>query len=209
MKRAEIWRNTKIPAWLFFEIMETGNLKSLIKDIPENKGRKKPKNKVLSNTWDFIFDKYFDARDDMKMRLILKTKKRLLMQSRLIALITEALRVLALLPLPQEHEKRIMEALKKAKITVNDRSEIPKVLKTQLGQLKTRHALDADYLKGLMEGERKTFHQNCVILEGYGYTISENVSLERYIAYETEISNKNDKENARRQANRSSIKTGN
>jgi len=208
-KTAQIWHNTKMPADLFFEILDSENLKLLVKDIPENKGLKKPKKKELQKAWDNIFDEFYEYSDNPKLRLILKVKKTILIKTRRLTIIKLAIENLAYASLPEENFVKIVEGLRKMRIKIDlkkpRREEILRVLKVDLAQLETDIEIEKDNLSNLTKGEKRTFEENCVSLEDAGYQVAETVTLRKYMAYikAAIVKSNKQKKNARREVNRS------
>ncbi len=212
-KKAEIWSDTNIPAGLFFDILSDDQVYKLVKDIPRNRKRKRPKKEYLTHTFDLIFDEYFASRNDPEMKLILKLKKSLLMQGRRMQLIRIALENLALHDMPRANIERICEGLKQVQVIIEpgNRADVLRALKTDLGVRETKFKLDQDALSKLTDKEKRTYEQNCVTLEEHGYQVREGISLKKYMAYEkgAELKVQKHKENARRQTHRGNKQTGN
>ena len=184
-KKPPLWRNCEIPAKLFFEILETGKLAKLVK----RKTGSKPRTKDLVKAWEAIFDEFFTLKDSQKMRLILKVKNKILRLSTRIELIERVLRSFALVKYPdQEQLARMVEKLRKFRVKINPDGdlyeELLKALRNDLPALKTALEVEKENLNNLTKGEKTTFEENCVALEGFGWNIAEDVSLRRYLAYD-------------------------
>lgn len=181
MKR-KYWHDTRLPAELFFEILESGKLKRLTTKGKASKGD-------LRKAWSKILDEFFELKNDSQLKIIIRTKKEILNQSIKIKTIENTMRVLSVVSLPRETVENIVEKLKDLHIHIDLEKplnkEILRVLEVDLAGLKTRLEIENDKLKGLTKGAKATFEENCVNIEGaLGRSISEGVSLRKYVAYE-------------------------
>lgn len=183
-RTAEFWNDLSIPARLFFEIIETDNKSKLVK----SGDGLMPKKKQLEQAWSDIYDKYFEMMNDSKMRLIIKIKKKIIMLHSKIEVATMVLSAVATQPMTNEHRVMLLEKLNSLNLNIdvkNDHKvEILKALKVTIAGLVNLRELEIDNLKNITKEVKRTFDDNCVIIEEFGYTVDEHVSLSRYISYE-------------------------
>lgn len=180
-KKPKYWYNTKIPAELFFDILESGQLKDLIISG-------KPKVKELQKAWTKIFDEYFKIKDDGKLRIIIKTKSEILKLTLKISVIENTLKILSIGKLPKENVVKITNKLKSINVFINPEKPINKQvlqkLKTTVAGLKTRLAIEEDNIKKLGLEAKSSFEADCVNIESaLGRSINESVTLKKYLEY--------------------------
>lgn len=182
------WSDCSLPASLFFEILESDDKTKLIQKDIYSKYQKLPKKQELENAWDDIFDEFFKLKNDPKMRLILKVKKSILVLYAKINTIDTVVRAVSSMIMTEEMRDGLLTKLKPLGVHfekgLNSREKILKILNYHLAGFRNRIALEEDNLKQLTKGVRQTFEEKCVALEEFGYSISEDVSLRRYLAYE-------------------------
>ena len=188
VKKSKYWNNLKIPAYLFFDILESSDLKLLIIKGEPKEGKL---NKAFSN----IFDLYYEAKNDGKLRLILKTKKSIIKLYRKIGIIEAVVLSLVQFSFPEDKVKELIAGLRKGGININEDLDLDKellrVLKNDLAGLKTHLALEEHNLKELSKGEKSSFEDSIVALESvFQYSIGENVSLAKYLSYQKSASKK-------------------
>lgn len=176
------YHDTRIPAVLFFEILESENLKRLV-----IKG--KFKKKELRKAWERIFDEYFLIKDDQKLRLILRMKKKIISLNHKINVVQNALKAVSVAPFSDEDLLLIIEKLKGLNIHINKGNnlydEIIGAMNTQVAAVKTQIEIEQMKLKEITKGATSTFEDNCVGIENVlGRGISEDVSLRKYLSYE-------------------------
>ena len=182
VKKAKYHKDLKIPARLFFEILENSDLRLLI--IKGN-----PKEGKLEKAFSKIFDLYFSERNDGKLRLILKTKKTIIKLYRKIGIIEAVVLSLVQFSFPEDKVKELIAGLRKGGININEDLDLDKellrVLKNDLGGLKTHLKLEEHNLKELSSGEKSSFEDSIVALEGvFTFAINEDVSLAKYLSYQ-------------------------
>ena len=182
VKKAKYWNNLKIPAYLFFDILETSDLKLLI-----IKGE--PKDGKLDKAFSNIFDLYYEAKNDGKLRLILKTKKSIIRLYRKIGIIEAVVLSLVQFSFPEDKVKELIANLRKGGINIDESLDLDKellrVLKNDLAGLKTHLALEEHNLVELSKGEKSSFEDSIVALEGvFNFAIDEKISLAKYLSYQ-------------------------
>lgn len=187
-KNSSYYQNANIPATLFYEILDSGELSLLVL-----KG--KPTKNQLEKAFTNIFDEFFELKNDSKMRLVLKTKKEVIRLYRKIAIVEAIILSLVKFSFPDEQVKLLVEQLNKAGISVNGENdldeELLKALQTSLAGYKNILALEEHNLKELTKGVKGTFEDSLVSLEGViGYAIDETVTLRKYLAYEKRATKK-------------------
>lgn len=181
VKKTKYYKDLKVPAKIFFEILESSDLRLLIL-----KGE--PTANKLEKAFSDIFDKYFEAKNDGTLRLILKTKKTIIRLYRKIGIIEAVVLSLVQFSFPKDKVKELIANLKKGGINIDESLDLDKellrVLQTDLAGFKTHLALEENNLKELSKGEKSSFESSIVSMEGvFGYSIDENVSLAKYLAY--------------------------
>lgn len=188
VKKAKYYKDLKVPARLFFEILETSNLKLLI--IKGN-----PKDGKLDKAFSKIFDLYFSERNDGKLKLILKTKKTIIKLYRKIGIIEAVVLSLVQFSFPKDKVKELIAGLRKGGININESLDLDKellrVLKNDLAGFKTHLQLEEHNLKELSKGEKSSFEDSVVALEGvFNFAIDEKVSLAKYLSYQRSANKK-------------------
>ena len=188
VKKKKYYKDLKIPAYLFFDILESNELKLLI-----IKGE--PKEGKLEKAFTKIFDLYYEARNDGKLKLILKTKKNIIKLYRKIGIIEAVVLSLVQFSFPKENIKELIAGLRKGGININEDLDLDKellrVLKNDLAGLKTHLALEESNLKDLSKGEKSSFEDSIVALENvFNFAIDENVSLAKYLSYQKSATKK-------------------
>ena len=196
-KPAKIWHDAKIPAYLFFDILQTENLKLLIR-----KKGKLSKND-LEKAWASIYDEYYLLKGDRKLDLIIRTKKRILELMYKVEVVKPILYSICTVPFNEEQLNELAEKLKKVgfKLDLEDPlTSVLNILQSEIPAIETRIEIEKDNLKLLTDGEAATFEENCVAYESFGYKIDESCSLRRYVAYE-KAAIKKSKSNGKRKVN--------
>ena len=188
VKKAKYYKDLKVPAYLFFDILETGKLKLLT-----IKGQ--PKEGKLKKAFSKIFDKYYEARNDGTLRLILKTKKSIIRLYRKIGIIEAVVLSLVQFSFPEDKVKELIANLRKGGINIDESLDLDKellrVLKNDLAGLKTHLALEEHNLKELSKGEKSNFEDSIVALEGvFNFAIDEKISLAKYLSYQKSATKK-------------------
>lgn len=182
--KKKYWHDTRLPAELFFEILQSGKFKKLIIKGKPSKGE-------LRKAWSKIFDEYFTIKDDTQLKEILRVKKNILKSTLKIQTIEASLKIFALGKLNKETTTNIVNKLKEIGVFIDLKKslneEVLRILKTHLAGLKTSLQLEEHQLKELTKGATTTFEDNCVNIEQcLGRSITENVSLRKYLAYEAQ-----------------------
>ncbi len=180
VKKAKYYKDLKVPAYLFFDILETGKLKLLT-----IKGQ--PKEGKLKKAFTKIFDLYYEAKNDGKLKLILKTKKNIIKLYRKIGIIEAVVLSLVQFSFPKDSIKELIEGLRKGGINIDESLDLDKellrVLQNDLAGLKTHLALEEHNLKELSKGEKSSFEESLVALENvHNRPMDENMSLAMYLA---------------------------
>ncbi len=187
-KKVKYYKDLKIPAYLFFDILETSDLRLLI-----IKGE--PKAGKLDKAFSKIFDLYYEVKNDGKLKLILKTKKNIIKLYRKIGIIEAVVLSLVQFSFPKDKVKELITNLRKGGININENLDLDKellrVLKNDLGGLRTHLALEEHNLKELSKGEKSSFEDSIVALEGvFNFAIDEKVSLAKYLSYQRSATKK-------------------
>ena len=187
-KKPSYYQNARIPAVLFYDILESGDINLLVK-----KG--KPTKNQLEKAFSNIFDEFFELKNDSKMRLVLKTKKEVIRLYRKIAIIEAIVLSLVSFRFPDDKIEMLVDHLSKVGITVNKENNLDKellnVLKTSLAGYRNILALEEHNLKELTKGVKSTFEDSLVSLEGViGYAIDDTVTLKKYLSYEKRATKK-------------------
>lgn len=193
-----MWYNGEIPARLFFEILKTENLNLLKKDKD-----KKVKQKQLKRNWSKIYDEYFELKDDQKMRNIIDIQKDIISLATSIELVKQALYVIVSKKIDKAQLKILSEKIKALNFPFDPEKPLDsahRLISEYIPALETRIELEKENLKSMTDGQASTFEDNCVAFESYGYSVNENCSLRRYIAYEKAVL-KRAKENGKRKTN--------
>ena len=181
-RKGTFYRDLEIPAKLFFDIMDTGDVRLLI-----IKGD--PRDKLLDKAFENIFDKYYEKKNDGTLHLILKTRKRIVILYRKIGTIEGVLLSLSTFNFPEEDIKKLVEGLKKLKVFINLEnnlnSEILKALQVSLAGMKTQLALEEHNLTELTKGKKQDFIDTIVMLEQvFEYQIDDKLTLGKYLSYQ-------------------------
>ena len=192
VKKTKYYKDLKIPAYIFFDILTSDDLRLLI-----IKGE--PKEGKLEKAFSDIFDLYYEDRNDGKLKLILKTKKTIIRLYRKIGIIEAVVLSLVQFNFPKDKVKELIANLRKGGIRINEDldldEELLRVLKNDLAGFKTHLQLEEHNLKELSKGEKSSFEDSIVALEGvFNFAIDENVSLGKYLSYQRSA-NKKVKEN--------------
>mgnify|MGYP001828985291 CR=1 FL=1 len=188
-KNAEIWNDLQIPARVFFDVLHTSDLQKL------KKTEGKASEAELLEAWDGLFDSYYEAKNDGTMKQVMRSQKKMLVLYRKIGQLRQYLHILAFTPIPPEELKNLdFEGLAKLGCKIDPEgdilAQIKRHLDTTIPQMETQYRLEKAALDSLTSGERQSFEDNCVVIEGFGYKVDENVTLGRYIAYERAIEKK-------------------
>ena len=188
VKKTKYWNNLRIPAYLFFEILESSDLRLLVIKGEPNKNE-------LEKAFEKIFDLYFEAKNDGKLRLILKTKKTIIKLYRKIGIIEAVVMSLVQFSFPKDKVKELIDNLRKGGININEDLDLDKellrVLQNDLAGLRTHLALEEHNLKELSKGEKSSFEDSIVALEGvFNFAIDEKVSLAKYLSYQRSATKK-------------------
>lgn len=176
------YEDLSIPAKLFFDIIETGEVEKLvISGTPTENG--------LENAWDSIFDKYFAAREDGKLKLMMRTRGRIALLSQKLAVMQAVVRFMATYPLTKEERLEVVDKLAEIGVKINKEApivdEIMKVLKNSIPALETRLRLEKHNLDELAKGKKISYEKALVSMETcFGYSLSPDITLAKYLAYE-------------------------
>lgn len=190
-KTAKLWKNGKIPARLFFEILTTQNLKLLKK----TKGNADIED--LRINWSLIYDEYFELKQDSKLRLIIQKQIDVAKLIRRVEITKQALYAIATTKFTDDQINEIAQKISELGFYFdieNPIDSIHRILTEEIPSLETRIEIEKDSLKELTEGEASTFEDTCVAYEGWGYKIDEDCSLRRYVAYEKAVLKKASKQ---------------
>lgn len=188
ISKSKYYNDLEIPAKLFFDVLEDGDLNKLIVSGS-------PAEEELIDAWDNIFDKYFEAREDAKMRLILKKQATISLTARKIESFRDYTYILFNNPFNKEQLLEIVEALKKAGLRISIKNELKKeilrVLKITIPSLEIQLKLDTQNLKELTKGKKQKFVDALasMTLAG-GVKLNNDVTLAFYIAYEKQLRKK-------------------
>ena len=188
VKKTKYYKDLKVPAYLFFDILESNDLRLLI-----IKGE--PKEGKLKKAFSRIFDLYYEVKNDGKLRLILKTKKNIIKLYRKIGIIEAVVLSLVQFSFPEDKVKELIAGLRKGGININEDLDLDKellrVLKNDLAGFKTHLALEEDNLKNLSKGEKSSFEDSLVALESvFTFAIDEKISLAKYLSYQKSATKK-------------------
>lgn len=176
----------KIPARLFFEIADSGNLELLVIKY-------KHKKEVLKKAWSKIYDLYFEKRDDKRMSMVLDYKKRIVLLKYKIDIINNCLKALVIVELPKEQLTAICEALKKLKIHIDPSKKITQEVLNALELDVNNLNIELDALllkvKNMTSDIKSDFESDLVSIENtLERSISEDISLAKFIALERSAS---------------------
>ena len=180
VKKTKYYKDLKVPAYLFFDILETNDLRLLI-----IKGE--PKEGKLKKAFSRIFDLYYEVKNDGKLKLILKTKKNIIKLYGKIGMLECVVLSLVQFTFPEDKVKGLIEGLRKGGINIDESvdldSELLRVLQTDLAGYKTHLALEEHNLKELTKGEKSSFEDSLAALEDvHNRPMDENMSLAMYLA---------------------------
>lgn len=190
-KTAKLWYDAKIPAWLFFEILSTDNLKLLKKD--EGYAKKSD----LQRNWAKIYDEYFILKGDPKLATIITTQMDIIKMVREIEQARQIAYAICSVKMTEDQLKRMAQPLIEMGFSFdldNPLDSVLKIIKEEIPSIETRIEIEKDNLQSLKDGEASTFEENCVAYEGWGYKIDEDCSLRRYVAYEKSVIKKAQKQ---------------
>lgn len=194
-KKKIYWSDTKLPAHLFFEILESENLKLL-----SIKG--KPSKSDLSKAWSNIFDEFYSLKNDTQLKQILRRKKSIIELNANIKISENALKVITIFKdvLVDDRLKNDLESLYNSlkqigihlDITKPINTEVLSVLQISVATYKTKLKIEQDELKSLTSGAKSSFEDSCVGIENVlDRTINEKVSLRKYVSLEKSAKEKN------------------
>lgn len=182
MQNSECWNSLKVPAVLFFEVIETNNIELLT-----IKG--KPTIKQLIDSWEQIYDLYFQKKNDTKLKLILKTRAEIHEAEFRIKTIKNVVNVFRTLPLTKDQQQRLINKLNEINVYIDSNkgllNELHRLATVFIPQLETRLEIDRMNLDELTKGKKTDFNDACVSIENIlERTIEENVSLAKYLSLE-------------------------
>ena len=187
-KKSKYYKDLKVPASVFFEILDTNVLSLLV-----IKGS--PTVNQLEKAFSKIFDKYFEKKNDTSLKLILKTRKNIIRLYRKIAIIESVVLSLVKFKFPEEHVEKLIAGLRKGGINIDETIDLDKellrVLQIDLEAERTMLLLEENNLKELTKGKKSSFEDGIVSIEGVlGYSLKEDITLAKYLAYEASVKNK-------------------
>ena len=188
VKKAKYYRDLKVPAYLFFDVLETNDLRLLV--IKGN-----PKQNKLEKAFSNIFDLYYEAKNDGTLRLILKTKKSIIRLYRKIGIIEAVVLSLVQFSFPEDKVKELITNLRKGGININEDLDLDKellrVLQNDLAGFKTHLALEEHNLVELCKGEKASFEESLAALEDvHNRPMDEKMSLAMFLARQKSASKK-------------------
>ena len=202
---ARFWYDLRIPAYLFFDVLDNQNVRLLIKEEYDNRSVFPPKEKELQKAWSKLYDDFFAEMNDPKHKLILDVRKRIILYHRKIEMAQLVLFSVASKPMSKEQRDKLLTALSAIDVHINVENdhlqEIERALKVSIGSMKNMRALELENLKNLTKGAKSSFEDDCMLIEEHGYRPDERMSMKMYIAYRKRIKSK-PKNNVGRQANR-------
>ncbi len=186
--KGSFYRGLTIPARIFFDVMEDGDVRKLIKSG-------KPKQKKLEEAFEHTFDKYFELKNDGTLKLILKTRKRIILLYRKIGIIEAVIVSLSSFKFPEDKVKLLVEGLKKGGINLLNEApldrELVRILKIDLAGFKTHLALEENNLKELTKGESDNFTDTIVFYENVlERGINEDLTLAKFLSYSIVVNKK-------------------
>ena len=195
MSKKKYWYNTKIPAYLFFEILESEKLKKLTIEGKPSKGD-------LRKAWSKIFDEFFTIKNDAQLKQILRRKNNIIRLNAEIKSAENALRVITMLQgvlvdsRLKESLKSLYESLKLLNIHLDIEkpinTEVLNALQISIAGLKTKLSIEEDELGDITKGAKSSFEDSCVAFEtALGVTTNEIMSLRKYLSYEKSFKEKN------------------
>lgn len=186
-RQAVLWNNLQIPAKLFFEIAKTGKVGLLVKDIPENEGRKIPATETVLKTWERLYDSYYERSKNPHAEAIFRKKIQVAKLGGFIALVESLLINVAVADLNPEQLAQLQAEFAKIKVHIEFTSGKLEAIKAAiegfLSNKRTALALKQDQLKNMQNEEQAEFVQHCVAIESQGYDAPDTITLERFIAY--------------------------
>lgn len=174
------YSNLKIPAYLFFEIAESNDLKSLV-----IKG--KPTKNQLAKAWEKIYDAYYKRLDDRQMERAMDSKKRIGLLKMKIDIVENVLYVLSLINAPKELLVTVIQSLKKIGIHLDETKAVPlavlNTLQVDLVNLRTELDVEVEKYAKMTSGEGLNFTDDVVGIENVlERSIPEDISLDKYIS---------------------------
>lgn len=123
----------------------------------------------------------------MKLDLILKTKENIRSLMASIEIAKPILLSLCKVNFNDEQLNELKGVLSDLGFSIdldNLLDSVLSVLEVDIPSMETRIEIEKDNLKNLTKGEASTFEENCVAYESAGFSIKEDCSLRRYVAYE-------------------------
>lgn len=184
----EYYKNLKIPAFLFFEVADTQDLKKLV-----IKG--KPTKNQLKKAWEKIYDAYFERLQDRKMQQALETRKSIGLLKMKIDIVENVLFGMSLSGATKEMLLEIIVSLKKIGIYLDDTKPmleaILNALQIDLVNLKTELDVEIEKYRNMASGEKGNYVDDVVSIENVlERTIPEEISLDKYISLKKSASKK-------------------
>lgn len=190
----KFYSNLAIPARTFFEIIESGDLSHLIISG-------KPSSKHLSNAWTKIYDLYYEKRQDSKMSMIFEHQKKMKLIEFKINVATNCMKALVIVDFPKEQLKEVCNALKKLNISIDPdkriTEEVLNKLQIDINNMKIQYDDQQAKIKNLSKGVKSDFEDICVNIENcLERSISENISMAKFISLEKSAIKKNNYQKA-------------
>lgn len=187
-KKGLFYRGLTIPARLFFSIMEDGDVSKMIKSG-------NPKKKKLEEAFEFTFDRYFEKRNDGTLKLILKTRKRIIMLYRKIGIFEAVVLSLDSFEFPEDKVEGLIQDLGKGRVKLDPdvtlAEGLSKVLKIDIAGLRTHLQLEEHNLKELTKGESGNFEDMIVFFENVlERGINDDMTLAKYLSYQEFVGKK-------------------
>lgn len=187
-KKGSFYRGLTIPAHIFFSVMEDGDVSKMIKTG-------NPKKKKLEEAFEFTFDRYFEKRNDGTLKLILKTRKRIIMLYRKIGTYEAVVLSLSSYTFPEDKIQLIVDELGKGGLKVPEGSTLAETLvrsmSAEVAGLRTHLQLEEHNLKELTKGESGNFEDMVVFFENVlERSIDDTMTLAKYLSYQIFVDKK-------------------
>lgn len=178
-----MYSSLDVPAKVFYKVLSTGDV-SLLGHESEQEN---------TEAFDIIYDLYFSEVNNAFMKVMMKSRNRLVFLNYKITVLSNAINFIATTPLTTEDAKPLRDALLKMGVQLNQNS-----INQQIGILRNEILAEENAVKEFNKGEKSSFEARIVWMENVlGRSIDDNITLAKDIELE-KSANLKIKENGKR-----------